>query len=337
MFSTVRVVGHGRVGSADQRAASRARHRRGRRGTGSRPVVRAGFGDSRRGSCDRAGPMGGACQRSDAACRARAACPPVRRPSAADVHPRARTRTTRRRLGGRDGRNRRGAHARPLACGAARACGRSSIREESRVLYHAGAAMASNYLVTLHRLASRLFERAGAPPEALLPLMRRTIDNGFELTGPIARGDWAIVDAHLAAIHEAAPDIEVDVPRAGSGNHADEGRFARPPTSGRRSNRRGERRRSGSCPRWARFTRVTSPCSARRSRSATSSWRQRVREPDASSTIRPISPPTRATAVDRRARRRGIGCRPALRSQRRRHVSGRARDVGRRRRTGART
>ena len=83
------------------------------------------------------------------------------------------------------------------------------LRDESRILYHAGAAMASNYLVTLHRLASRLFEQAGAPPEALLPLMRRTIDNGFELTGPIARGDWATVDAHLAAIHEAAPEIEL--------------------------------------------------------------------------------------------------------------------------------
>ena len=83
------------------------------------------------------------------------------------------------------------------------------LRDESRILYHAGAAMASNYLVTLHRLASRLFEQAGAPPEALLPLMRRTFDNGFELTGPIARGDWATVDAHLAAIHEAAPEIEI--------------------------------------------------------------------------------------------------------------------------------
>jgi len=83
------------------------------------------------------------------------------------------------------------------------------LRDESRILYHAGAAMASNYLVTLHRLASRLFEQAGAPPEALLPLMRRTVDNGFELTGPIARGDWATVDAHLAAIHEAAPEIEI--------------------------------------------------------------------------------------------------------------------------------
>ena len=82
------------------------------------------------------------------------------------------------------------------------------LRDESRVLYHAGAAMASNFLVTLYRAASRLLEHAGAPPEALLPLMRRTIDNGFELTGPIARGDWTTVDAHLAAIQRAAPELE---------------------------------------------------------------------------------------------------------------------------------
>jgi len=82
------------------------------------------------------------------------------------------------------------------------------LREECRVLYHAGAAMASNYLVTLYRSASRLFERAGAPPEALLPLIQRTIDNGFELTGPIARGDWSTVAAHLGAVQEQAPEIE---------------------------------------------------------------------------------------------------------------------------------
>jgi predicted short-subunit dehydrogenase-like oxidoreductase (DUF2520 family) len=82
------------------------------------------------------------------------------------------------------------------------------LRDDSRALYHAGAAMASNFLVTLYRAAARLVETAGAPPEALLPLMRRTIDNGFELTGPIARGDHATVDAHLAAIHGAAPDLE---------------------------------------------------------------------------------------------------------------------------------
>ena len=82
------------------------------------------------------------------------------------------------------------------------------LPDEARVLYHAGAAMASNFLVTLYRAASRLVEAAGAPPEGLLPLMRRTIDNGFELTGPIARGDWTTVEAHLAAIHEHAPEIE---------------------------------------------------------------------------------------------------------------------------------
>ncbi|MBA2384102.1 MAG: DUF2520 domain-containing protein, partial [Actinobacteria bacterium] len=49
---------------------------------------------------------------------------------------------------------------------------------------------------------------AGAPPEALDPLMRRTIENGFELTGPIARGDWATVDAHLAAIRRERPRLE---------------------------------------------------------------------------------------------------------------------------------
>ena len=26
--------------------------------------------------------------------------------------------------------------------------------------------------------------------------MRRTIDNGFELTGPISRGDWETVERH---------------------------------------------------------------------------------------------------------------------------------------------
>jgi predicted short-subunit dehydrogenase-like oxidoreductase (DUF2520 family) len=56
--------------------------------------------------------------------------------------------------------------------------------------------------------ASRLLEMAGAPPEALVPLMRRTIDNGVELTGPIARGDRATVEAHLAEISLRATDLE---------------------------------------------------------------------------------------------------------------------------------
>src|SRR6266487_4134785 len=80
--------------------------------------------------------------------------------------------------------------------------------ELARLLYHAGAAIASNYLVTLHRVASELFRSAGAPPEALVPLMQRTIDNGFELTGPIERGDWETVEAHREAIRAIRPDLE---------------------------------------------------------------------------------------------------------------------------------
>jgi predicted short-subunit dehydrogenase-like oxidoreductase (DUF2520 family) len=82
------------------------------------------------------------------------------------------------------------------------------LEDSQRPLYHAGAAMASNFLVTLHEAAAALVAAAGAPPEALEPLMRRTIDNGFELTGPIERGDWATVEAHRAAIRKARPDLE---------------------------------------------------------------------------------------------------------------------------------
>jgi predicted short-subunit dehydrogenase-like oxidoreductase (DUF2520 family) len=82
------------------------------------------------------------------------------------------------------------------------------LADDVRPLYHAGAAIASNFLVTLHGAAAELFAAAGAPPEALVPLMRRTIDNGFELTGPIARGDWETVDAHRRAIRSARPDLE---------------------------------------------------------------------------------------------------------------------------------
>jgi predicted short-subunit dehydrogenase-like oxidoreductase (DUF2520 family) len=81
------------------------------------------------------------------------------------------------------------------------------LADADKPLYHAGAAMASNFLVTLHRAASRLMAESGAPPEALLPLMERTMANGFELTGPIARGDWSTVEAHLRALEARAPDL----------------------------------------------------------------------------------------------------------------------------------
>ena len=82
------------------------------------------------------------------------------------------------------------------------------LADDRRALYHAGAAIASNYLVTLHRAAARLLVDAGAPPEALVPLMERTIANDFELTGPLARGDATTVERHLAAIRVDEPGLE---------------------------------------------------------------------------------------------------------------------------------
>jgi predicted short-subunit dehydrogenase-like oxidoreductase (DUF2520 family) len=82
------------------------------------------------------------------------------------------------------------------------------LPEEGRSAYHAGAAMASNYLVALRHAAGSLLETAGAPAEALDPLMLRVIENDFELTGPIARGDWETVERHLAAIRENRPELE---------------------------------------------------------------------------------------------------------------------------------
>ena len=82
------------------------------------------------------------------------------------------------------------------------------LRDGDRALYHAGAAIASNFLVTLHRTAAELFEEVGAPPAGLEPLMRRVIENDFELTGPIARGDWETVERHLDAIRKRKPALE---------------------------------------------------------------------------------------------------------------------------------
>ena len=81
------------------------------------------------------------------------------------------------------------------------------LADADRALYHAGAVMASNYLVTLRRVAAELLERADVPAEALDPLMLRVIENGFQLTGPIERGDWETVERHRAAISAVAPDL----------------------------------------------------------------------------------------------------------------------------------
>ena len=50
-------------------------------------------------------------------------------------------------------------------------------------------------------------DSVGAPPEALEPLMRRTIENGFRHTGPLVRGDWATIESHVQVIGARRPDL----------------------------------------------------------------------------------------------------------------------------------
>jgi len=82
------------------------------------------------------------------------------------------------------------------------------LDDANRAAYHAGAAFASNYLVTLRVAAGSLLEAADAPREALDPLIRGVMDSGFELTGAIERGDWETVEHHLAVIRAERPELE---------------------------------------------------------------------------------------------------------------------------------
>ena len=81
------------------------------------------------------------------------------------------------------------------------------LDDDERPLYHAAAHFASAFLVTLHDVAAELMEAAGAPPEALEPLMRRTMENGFSHTGPLVRGDWGTIERHLEAIGSRRPQL----------------------------------------------------------------------------------------------------------------------------------
>jgi predicted short-subunit dehydrogenase-like oxidoreductase (DUF2520 family) len=86
------------------------------------------------------------------------------------------------------------------------------IAEEDRAAYHAAAAMASNFLVTLEAAAAQVGATAGLSRDDLLPLVRATVENwarqGPEaLTGPLARGDEGTVAQHRQALAQRAPEL----------------------------------------------------------------------------------------------------------------------------------
>ncbi|MCL5734843.1 MAG: DUF2520 domain-containing protein, partial [Actinobacteria bacterium] len=81
------------------------------------------------------------------------------------------------------------------------------LPNNKRVLYHAAACVASNYLVALEACAESMFVRTGMSRDEVLalflPLVKGTLDNLAEqgtaaaLTGPLSRGDTGTVAQHV--------------------------------------------------------------------------------------------------------------------------------------------
>ncbi len=104
----------------------------------------------------------------------------------------------------------------------ARAIGAKPVRMDpaGKVLYHAAAVMACNYVTALLDAAVTVFGKAGIKSEsaaaAIAPMVLATVENvaamgpAEALTGPIARGDQAVVRRHLEALgrcDDELPDL----------------------------------------------------------------------------------------------------------------------------------
>jgi predicted short-subunit dehydrogenase-like oxidoreductase (DUF2520 family) len=90
-----------------------------------------------------------------------------------------------------------------------------TLKMGKKPLYHAGASIASNFLVATVRFGLELFEAAGIDRQdslnALMPLIKGTVKNietlgiPSALTGPISRGDIGVIEGHLKAISDERP------------------------------------------------------------------------------------------------------------------------------------
>ena len=109
----------------------------------------------------------------------------------------------------------------------------AEIDPQSKPGYHAASVIVSNYLVALMETGLRCYEAAGIPRDTacamMEPLVRETVENVFKLgtvkalTGPIARGDEAVVadqfaalakwDARIASVYRDLGAIAVQIAR----------------------------------------------------------------------------------------------------------------------------
>ena len=90
------------------------------------------------------------------------------------------------------------------------------LADADRAQYHAALAHGANHLTTVVAQAQQLLRGVGVedPSRLLRPLLEAALDNALEfgdkaMTGPVVRGDVGTVQAHLAALADNPPDIEV--------------------------------------------------------------------------------------------------------------------------------
>ena len=147
--------------------------------------------------------------------------------SRASVHPQVRFIRCRRSPGaeapeleGRDFRGRRRSAARRAAKRIARSLGGVPVAIDARdkPAYHAAGALVAGHALALVEAATQILTRIGFPRrralQTLLPLTRQMLDN-FESsvraaawTGPIARGDYAIVAKHVKALRRISAEFQ---------------------------------------------------------------------------------------------------------------------------------
>jgi len=110
-------------------------------------------------------------------------------------------------------------HAVRVARQIARALGGSPVHiaGSKKILYHAAAAMAAGHVLALAEAAMQLLLSLGMSRSeavrALLPLTRQVLENFETLgpraawTGPLSRGDYKVVRAHLDALQESPEEF----------------------------------------------------------------------------------------------------------------------------------
>jgi len=101
----------------------------------------------------------------------------------------------------------------------ARELGGSPVRVAGgkKLLYHAAAAMAAGHILAVEEAATQLLVSLGMKRReamrALLPLTRQVLDNFETLgprtawTGPLSRGDFKVVHAHLQALRDSPQEF----------------------------------------------------------------------------------------------------------------------------------